>query len=58
MPLTLFRLTSPSPLPYLPLPILSSVDARRGTPLDGHLTCDLKMKVYEGFFTVAAKGKG
>ena len=56
--MTLFRLTSPSPLPYLPLPTLSSVDAATGTPVYGCLTCALEMKVYEGPFAVAAEEEG
>ena len=47
--LTWSRLTSASPLPCLPLPPLSSVDAAI-TPVCGRLTCALEMDVYEGPF--------
>ena len=47
--LDLVLLDSTSPLPYLPLPTLSSVDAVI-TPVFGRLTCTLKMEVYKGPF--------
>ena len=55
--LTWSRLTSASPLPCLPLPPLSSVDAAI-TPVYGRLTCTLEMEVYEGPYVPLGRHHG